>query len=56
MKLTMKFTVGEDTLEQVYDLTQKEQLDLTAVQEFVAARDCTAYEAPFRFNKRYFKK
>lgn len=56
MKLTMKFTVGDDTLEQVYDLTQKEQLDLTAVQEFVAARDCTAYEAPFRFNKRYFKK
>lgn len=56
MKLTMRFTVGGETLEQAYDLTQKEAVDLSPVEAFVAARDCTAYEEPIRVSKKYFKK
>ena len=56
MKLTMRYTVGDDTLEQVYDLTQQARLDLSPVFDFLAARDCSAYEAPVRVSKKYFKK
>ncbi|MBE6935255.1 MAG: right-handed parallel beta-helix repeat-containing protein [Ruminococcaceae bacterium] len=56
MKLTMKFTVGDECLEQVYDLTQEVRLDLTPVQEFLAQRDCSAYEAHIRVSKKFFKK
>lgn len=56
MKLTMRFTVGGETLEQAYDLTQKEAVDLSPVEAFLAARDCTAYEEPIRVSKKYFKK
>ena len=56
MKLTMRFTVDSETLEQTYDLTQNTVVDLAPVEAFLAARDCSAYEAPIRVSKKYFKK
>ena len=55
MKLTVKYTAGEDCLEQVYDLTKPETMDLAPVKEFFAGRDCSAYDVHMRFNKKTFK-